>query len=146
MCFWSIMTAHLSPLYPQLSMTKVKEFWLVFSKFEQTVAAILVRSSMQIFSRAKMFWGRYCTTPYTESLLYCRCNGPSKLVPPSGFTTSLVFLKCISAFFFLQTPSLAFIPKSSVLVFHLTTTFSKSSSGSPRWSLVSLIKLQWFKQ
>ena len=38
-------------------MTEVKHFLLVFPRFSHTVAGILAHSSMQISSRAVMFWG-----------------------------------------------------------------------------------------
>ncbi len=42
--------------YPLLAMTEVKRFLYVFTRFSHTVAGILAHSSMQISSRAVMFW------------------------------------------------------------------------------------------
>ncbi len=43
-------------IYPLLAMTEVKRFLEVFTRFSHTVAGILAHSSMQISSRAVMFW------------------------------------------------------------------------------------------
>ncbi len=43
-------------IYPLLAMTEVKRFLWVFTRLSHTVAGILAHSSMQISSRAVMFW------------------------------------------------------------------------------------------
>ncbi len=54
-------------IYPLLAMTEVKRFLLVFTRFSHTVAGILAHSSMQISSRAVMFWGcRWATQTFNS--------------------------------------------------------------------------------
>ncbi len=53
--------------YPLLAMTEVKRFLQVFTRFSHTVAGILAHSSMQISSRAVMFWGcRWATRTFNS--------------------------------------------------------------------------------
>ncbi len=48
-------------------MTEVKRFLKVFTRFSHTVAGILAHSSMQISSRAVMFWGcRWATRTFNS--------------------------------------------------------------------------------
>ncbi len=54
-------------IYPLLAMTEVKRFLQVFTRFSHTVAGILAHSSMQISSRAVMFWGcRWATRTFNS--------------------------------------------------------------------------------
>ncbi len=54
-------------IYPLLAMTEVKRFLEVFTRFPHTVAGILAHSSMQISSRAVMFWGcRWATRTFNS--------------------------------------------------------------------------------
>ncbi len=54
-------------IYPLLAMTEVKRFMEVFTRFSHTVAGILAHSSMQISSRAVMFWGcRWATRTFNS--------------------------------------------------------------------------------
>ena len=55
-------------IYPLLAMTEVKCFLEVFTRFSHTVAVILAHSTMQISSRAVMFWGCCWATSTFNSL------------------------------------------------------------------------------
>ncbi|KAL6478118.1 hypothetical protein MHYP_G00139530, partial [Metynnis hypsauchen] len=99
------------------ALTDGRRFWLNISRYMALFLLPLTQISRPV--------------PFAEK------QPKSMMFPPTCFTVGMVFLGCNSAFFFLQTRRVEFLPKSSILVSSDHMIFSQSSSGSSICSLAN---------